>query len=380
MNQKSDRIDVPGGLYWQSRFFNSTSGFWRWMGDLETKAVADEIESVTVESPVYVTSLARAGTTIVTEMLESHPALTCHHYSDFPNPWTPFWRNYLLQKSRREPPVPSVRAHRDRIMVSQDSPEAVEEVLWMAFFENLHDPSRINVLDENDGHKRFDKFYTDHIRKLLAVRKAKRYLAKGNYNISRLAYLQRLFSNARFLVPIRQPEHHIASLIKQHTLFSRASKLDPRVGKQLGMSGHFEFGPDRRQVNFGDQEANTAIESAWQKGNEVEGWARYWAATYQFLCTQLESHQELSDQCLLFRYEDLCAQSEAVIDQILDHCDLDKASFSDSRKHFSSRLTLPDYYKPEFTSAEQIEIEQHCHPVYRRLEQHIRQFENHTSG
>ena len=117
------------------------------LGNLETRVLADELHAISIDNPIYVTSLARAGTTIVTEMLESHPDLSCHHYSDFPNPWTPFWRNYLLQHSRRQPPEASVRAHRDRILVSQDSPEAVEEVLWMGFFENLHDSTGSNVLD-----------------------------------------------------------------------------------------------------------------------------------------------------------------------------------------------------------------------------------------
>ena len=91
-----------------------------------------------VDRPVYIASLPRSGTTILTEMLEQHPDLTCHRYSDFPNVWTPYWRNYLLRENpdpvRREM---RERAHKDRIEVSNDSPEAVEEVLWMSF---LSDP------------------------------------------------------------------------------------------------------------------------------------------------------------------------------------------------------------------------------------------------
>lgn len=367
MNQTSDRIDVPGGLYWQSRFFTASAPLWRALGNLETRAVEDEIQGISVKQPVYVTSLARAGTTIVTEMLETHPALTCHHYSDFPNPWTPYWRNYLLQRSRRLPAEASVRAHRDRILVSQDSPEAVEEVLWMSFFEGLHDPSKNNVLEGNPANEAFDQFYSDHIRKLLAVRNASRYLAKGNYNISRLAYLHRLFPEARFLIPIRDPEHHIASLIKQHELFNRANTLDRRIGRQLAMSGHFEFGPDRRVVHFGNDESAAAIQSAWNNGREVEGWARYWASTYGFVYGQLEGNTELASRCLLFRYEDMCSASEAIIDAVLEHCNLEQGAFSESKMRYASLLTLPDYYRPNFSTSERTRIETHCSPVYRRL-------------
>ena len=372
MADHGDRIDVPGGLYWQSRFFRATRGLWRSLGNLETRVVAEETEGLRVNQPIYVTSLARAGTTIVTEMLERHPALTCHHYSDFPNMWTPYWRNFLLQKSRREPPEATVRAHRDRILVSHDSPEAVEEVLWMAFFEGLHDEAQCNVLDASHKNDDFDQFYTDHILKLLAVRNANRYLAKGNYNISRLAYLHRLFPDAYFVIPVRSPEHHIASLQKQHRLFSRGHELNDRVGEQLAMSGHYEFGPYRRAVHFGNDETSSAIRAAWDEGRDIEGWALYWADTYRFLAEQLNQHPELAQRCILFRYEDLCTHSEDVITALLSHCELDEPAFQDHKAEYSQRLTLPDYYQPDFDTDELDQVKALCDPVMALLEPHIK--------
>ena len=140
-------VRVPSGLYFQSRFFAATRGLWRRLADLESSVVREETEQLEVDRPVYVTSLPRSGTTILTEMLERHPDLTCHRYSDFPNVWTPYWRNYLLQKTRVKAPKMKERAHKDRIQVSNDSPEAVEEVLWMFFFPSLHDAGVDNVLD-----------------------------------------------------------------------------------------------------------------------------------------------------------------------------------------------------------------------------------------
>ena len=241
----------------------------------------------------------------------------------------------------------------------------------MGFFENLHDPAFSNVLDGQTTNPAFDKYYSDHIRKLLAVRKANRYLAKGNYNISRLAYLHRLFPNARFLIPVRNPQHHIASQIKQHELFSRADALDSRVGRQLGLSGHFEFGPDRRPVHFGNDDEANAIQSAWAGDREIEGWARYWAATYRFIFDLMEQDPRLAKQCFLFRYEDLCTESEAVIDALLDHCNLGHEAFSESKTRYASLLTLPDYYRPNFSESDRAQIETHCMPVYRSLEKRI---------
>lgn len=358
---------VPTGLYLQTRFFAATAGLWRHLGELETSAVRDLIEDVPIARPIYVTSLPRSGTTIVTEMLEAHPEVTAHHYSDFPNVWTPYWRNYLLQRARRETPALQERAHRDRIRVSNDSPEAVEEVLWMHFFPGRHDPAVPQVLDADDRDAVFDAFYRDHIRKLLAVRGARRYLAKGNYNLSRLGYIHSLFPDARFLVPLRDPVHHVASLMKQHALFCRDSETDPRVALQLARSGHHEFGPLRSRLNLGDEAAGEAIDRAWAAGDEVEGWARYWAMTYDFLHAQLSARPELREACLLFRYEDLCGESEHVIDRILDHCSLPCEPFRDVRREYAQKLTLPDYYRPPFDDQQRQRIEQICAASHSRI-------------
>ncbi len=223
------------------------------------------------------------------------------------------------------------------------------------------------MLDESTGNPDFEQYYADHIRKLLAVRNAPRYLAKGNYNISRLAYLHRLYPDARFLVPVRDPQQHIASLAKQHRLFIRGHALDSRVGRQLAMSGHFEFGPYRRAVHFGDANATEAIAAAWRDGREIEGWARYWTATYDFLADQLDARPALADRCLLFAYEDLCRNSEAVIDGILAHCELDPQPFVEARTRYAERLSLPDYYEAGVTDSESDLVQTLCGDVYARI-------------
>lgn len=360
-------VHVPSALYFQSRFFAATRRLWRWLADLESRVVRQEIGQRVVDRPVYVASLPRSGTTILTEMLARHPDLTCHRYSDFPNVWTPYWRNYLLQRARKHAPKMVDRAHQDRIQVSNDSPEAVEEVLWMFFFPSLHDATVNHVLDGQLRNSKFDLFYKQHILKLLAVRNANRYLAKGNYNISRIRYILALYPDAKFLVPIRDPVHQVASLMRQHALFTRASQEDPRIPLQMAMSGHFEFGPRCVPVNFGHPQATRAIIHCWQQGREAEGWARYWADTYQHVYGQLEEFPEVRKACLLFHYEDLCTHSARLIDVILDHCDLPENRFESVRTEYINRLSLPDYYRVDFSPDELRQIAHHCDPVNEKL-------------
>ena len=337
------------------------------LAGLESRIVRDETEKRVIDRPIYITGLPRSGTTILTEMLEQHPHLSSHRYSDFPNVWTPYWRNYLREKTRGQTQKKAFRAHQDRILINNDSPEAVEEVLWMFFFSSLHGAAVNNVLDGQIRNSRFDQFYREHILKLLAVRNADRYLAKGNYNISRIRYILALNPDAKFLIPVRDPVHHIASLSKQQALFTQASQDDPRIPLQMAMSGHFEFGPRRLPVNFGNPQSTQGIIDCWQQGRETEGWARYWAETYQHVIDQLEEFPEVRKACLLFRYEDLCGRSETMIDSILGHCELAEPGFETIRTEYINRLSLPDYYQPDFSVDELSQIARHCDPVNENL-------------
>ncbi len=345
-------IRVPTGLYLQTRFFSRTAPIWELLGNLETRVLQEQLEGIQIVRPVYVSGLARSGTTIITEILNRHKALTSHRYSDFPPIYTPFWRNWLRRHSRIFKARPVERAHRDRIMMTADSPEAVEEVLWMHFFPQLHDARKTMLLDADTDNPRFEAFYREHIQKLLLVRQRSRYLAKGNYNLTRLEYLLRLFPDARFLVPIRNPADHIASLMKQQRLFDDASTHDYRVGFQLAASGHFEFGPQRRCIHFGDAAEVRRIEACWRDGREVEGWARYWNGIHASLADRLSRNPALSRSVLIVRYEDLCGKSQTTLSSILDHCSLELDSFVPVMERYIDQLTLPDYYQSGFSAVE----------------------------
>ena len=99
------------------------------MGNLESFTLAKDISRQEIIKPVFVSGLARSGSTILTEVISQHPQFACHHYSDFPISWIPYWWNSLRKHLPLPKQEPQERAHRDRLMITADSPEAVEEVL-----------------------------------------------------------------------------------------------------------------------------------------------------------------------------------------------------------------------------------------------------------
>lgn len=368
MRHGSARGHVPAGLYRKTALFNATAPVWRALARLESTVLGDVISETAIDRPIFVAGVPRSGTTIITEMLARHPEVTSHRYSDFPNVYTPYWRNWLADRTGRDTSAPVERAHRDRLKVNLESPEAVEEVIWMQFFEHLHAPERNQVLDASIENAAFEGFYREHIVKLLAVRGAGRYLAKGNYNATRLGYLLKLFPDARIVVPWREPVAQIASLVKQDRLFTQLSEEDPRVPIQLARSGHFEFGPGKHVVNVGDADQARAIETDWREGRLASGWARYWAEVYGSVLDFLDRNPELRQVTRIVSYESLCAAPGSEIDALLTHCELPAGPFDSVRAEYLETLSPPEYYQPEFSDAERRDIERYTHDARRRLD------------
>jgi Sulfotransferase family len=333
------------------------------LGNWETRLLGDEVADVAIDRPIYICGLARSGTTILLELLAKHQATVTHRYRDFPLVLAPWTWNWFVERAGRKEAVAQERAHRDRILITRESPEAFEEVVWMAFFPELHATTRSAVLDGSASHPEFEAFYSDHIRKLIRLRGGQRYLTKGNYNVTRIAYLRRLFPNARFVVPVRDPVWHIASLMKQHRLFSSAEAQDERVLRHMRRAGHFEFGLDRRTINAGDTEAAEEVERLWGTGEDVAGWAAHWALVHGHIAKVLEV-PELAGAIQVVRYEDLCADPATTLTAVLDHCGL---AHDDLPEVAREQISAPNYYEPNFTEAERTTIRSRTEAVAARF-------------
>ncbi len=337
---------VPAGLHRASRLVAATTGLWKALGNLETRILGSDLDGIEIEKPVFVSGLARSGSTILTEIISRHPDTGCHHYSDFPLTWTPYWWNRLRERLPLPEREPVERAHRDRLMITPDSPEAIEEVLWMRFFPEAHKARRSHVLAADNDHPQFENYYRDHIRKLLAVRKRQRYLAKNNYHVTRLEYLLKLFPDARFVIPVRKPSQQVASLIKQHRLFSEQDATDPRVSRQLQLAGHFEFGPGRCPILIDDRQAPDYQE----KSGDVAWYAQQWADVYDFLHTRLQANPALKSACFIIRYEDLCSETRHSLQAVFQHLDLDDEASEEIIASRASTISTPDYYECDFST------------------------------
>lgn len=356
---------VPLSRHLVCRVASATPRLWIGCGNLETRAMGDLIRPVSIVKPIYVAGLARSGSTVLLETLASYRGVCSHRYRDFPFVFTPVWWNRFLDRSPRKSATMKPRVHADGLLVSSESPEALEEPLWSAFFANAHTPDESQVLDKNTSHAAFEEFYRNHIRKLLALRGGNRYACKGNYHVSRLEYLLKMFPDARFILPIRNPRDHVASLMKQHRLFVAGETRHPRSLDQMRACGHFEFGLDRQAINFGDGEATDSVEELWSHGEEARGWARYWSQVYGFLADRMEANVSLRNATEFVWFHHLCERSVETLQRLETHCEL--SGDETHRSELASRLHAPTYYLPYFTKHEERAIEAETREVMDRL-------------
>lgn len=352
MSRTKAKSTVPTETRLLGNLVFNNKPFWAAMGRTESFFLREELDTVPINSPIYVTGLARSGTTILLEMLAGHSRTAAHAYKDFPMLYTPYWWNGFLKRAAAGggEQALSERAHKDGIKVGPDSPEAMEEPLWMHFFDQLHDASQNNVLDGATEHAAFSQFYTDHIRKLLLIRSGQRYLAKGNYNLGRIEYLLKLFPDARFVVPVRDPVAHIASLCKQQHLFTELERKDPPVLQHMCRVGHYEFGLNWTPVNYGNTDSTFHILQAWEAGREIEAWALYWNDVHRYLLGLIEKSPALKEAILVVGYEDLCADSHHWVSRIYNHCGLE--SDAEMIMRYADKLTPPTYYSHGFSEDE----------------------------
>lgn len=248
----------------------------------ETNKYKKALAEIKIDRPVFITSLPRAGTTILLEIL-SHLDIFCtHRYKDMPFLLTPiYWKNF--SKFLRKKMPKQERKHQDGIMIDNDSPEALEEVIWQLFLSfqiknnYIATVSKINI-------SYFSDFFYTHLKKIIYVRSPKkpsdkRYISKNNLNISRLPIIKQMFPNSKIIIPFRSPLHHAYSLMKQHKNFSKIHNEDEFYKLYMKKIGHYDFGFNFKPINFNNW-LNNKINTNYF---DITFWLEYWIETYGYL-------------------------------------------------------------------------------------------------
>ena len=162
------------------KFQNNYKKIFNYLSQLESYIF--NFNNKEIKKPIFISGMPRSGTTFTTHLLFSCKELASLQYKDIPFYkiivfWSFFSKIYYGFER------PSKRIHGDDLSVSINSPDAFEELIWKnnlrdylitGFFKNLNYEYK-NIRLQNE--------LNDLIKKILYVKKKKRYLSKNNYNI-----------------------------------------------------------------------------------------------------------------------------------------------------------------------------------------------------
>tara|TARA_B100000242_G_scaffold292973_1_gene269736 strand:+ start:1103 stop:2116 length:1014 start_codon:yes stop_codon:yes gene_type:complete len=194
---------------------------------------------------IFVSGMPRSGTTILTHIISNFDDVGSFNYSDLPFTKIPFfwskinWIYYLRNKS-------SERIHGDGLRINLLSPDAFEELIWSEHLPNYETGNFSNFLDFNYENRKLEKELARSINKILLLRKKQIYLSKGNYNLFRIKYINKIIKNSFFLICIRNPSDVINSSIKVHKKFLQIGEKDGKFTDEMNELCHFEFGKNRK--------------------------------------------------------------------------------------------------------------------------------------
>lgn len=299
MSRPAARAEVPYGRLDRllHRLAFASLDMQRNLGEIENRLRRGRFDPSHAARPVFVTSLPRAGTTIMLDVLASLPDFASATYRQMPLPLAPLIWSDLSRRFRRGGEK-AERAHGDGIAVSVDSPEAFEEPVWRAFWPEHYGRTHIRPWRPDAEAGEFRGFMRQHMAKIVAARGvgACRYLSKNNANIARLGLLRRLFPDATVVIPVRSPWAQAASLMRQHRRFSELHAREPFARRYMEDLGHFEFGAALRPIAFGSPAPDPA------QADTPEFWLGYWCDAYESVAEEagegvvIVDHDALSRQ------------------------------------------------------------------------------------
>jgi len=284
----------------------------------KTLFLKGDLTDITDGKHVFVSGLARSGTTILMRSLYDTTHFASLTYEDMPFVLAPnLWKQMALKKSNH---ALKERAHKDGILINGKSPEALDEVFWKVLLENNYiekDRLLINkippaILDS------YEQYIFLVIKRNFNGNRL-RYLSKNNNNILRLHSLLEKFPNAFVIVPFRDPLQHAISLQTQHHNFCKIQNEDKFTLNYMTWVGHYEFGLNQKPFYLEDDLLfNRMLE--YDK-NDINFWLLTWLNYYSYIL------KHYAQKVILFCYETFCKDPGSVLQDLSERIDLSGIAF-----------------------------------------------------
>ena len=267
----------------------------------------------TDDRPVFISGLARAGTTVLMRSFYETNQFTSLTYRDMPFVLMPrLWRRF--SRSSHKKSSLKERAHEDGVLVGFDSPEAFEEVFWRVFTgkDYIFNDSLRPYIVSNEIILKFQQ-YVSHIVGDYDSSTGLRYLSKNNNNIIRLQAIKKACPNALILLAFRDPIQHAISLYYQHKKFCTKHNEDKFSYDYMCWLGHHEFGGTHKPFIYNE---GTQSRLKQYSTDNVNYWLVVWIEAYMYLLSTAPADSHF------ICYESLCEKPVDVLSSLFEKAEI----------------------------------------------------------
>jgi hypothetical protein len=282
--------------------------------ELEEIIHGKEAKKIQVEQYIFVTGLARSGTTAVMNKIFETGEYASLQYSNMPFVLNPnLWKRHSKIESHE-------RAHKDGIIVDGNSPEEFDEYFWKAFLKDSY--IKNNGLITHEVEELILDKYRTYVKLICLAKNKRKYISKNNNNVLRLKALAKI-ENQKTIILFRDPVSHASSLLKLHLRFSKEHKDDPFSLKYFDYLGHHEFGlhhkPFLLTETFDEQRGLYSTDS-------LNYWLAIWLNYYSYILNHFNKTY------ILIAFEDLISCPDLVYNKLVEKLGLMK-KLTNYKKH-----------------------------------------------
>lgn len=282
---------------------------------------------------VYVSGLARSGSTSLMQYLAQLPGYRSLSYRNMPLIFMPQTGLKLVSKEKGSE---QERSHQDGMTHSLDTHEALEEPFWLHFCggDYVKDDQLVRHEIPPKVHDKYKKF-----RALTAHGQV--YLAKNNNHLLRASSLHDLDTRqglvTRTIIPFRAPLAQAKSLLRQHQSLSNMQQSDNFFLDYMDFLGHYEFGI---HIKTSTLETDSSLKPPQQSPTTVEYWLDVWNQFYE---KAYDLYQGQPEFCF-FCYESYLQNPKASLEKLLAFLDVsdDAVDALDVQEWTGQSLTMPN--------------------------------------
>lgn len=272
-----------------------------------------------VEQYVFITGLARSGTTALMNKIFGTEEYASLQYSNMPILLSPNLWNKKLKIAKHE------RAHKDGIIIDGNSPEEFDEYFWKVFLNDSY--IKESLLPHEVDEKVLNKYLT-YVSLICNSKGKRKYISKNNNNILRLSSLKKIKNNT-IIILFREPLSHAASLMKLHKSFSETQKEDPFALDYFNYLGHHEFGLNHKPFLLTDSFKNNREKYDL---DDLNYWVAVWINYYEHLLANYDQN------FLVVSFEDLINDPNIVFEHVKARLQV-AAPMRTDKKHTPSKYT-----------------------------------------